>query len=100
MQTFILICHDKPGAVATRMAARPDHLAYLKESGVKLWLGGPMLNEKEEPVGSVLIIDAVSETAAQAFADGDPYANAGLFESVEIRPYKFVAGEFLSSGND
>ena len=99
MSAFILICHDKPGAGATRMAARPDHLAYLKESGVKLWLAGPMLNEKEEPVGSVLIIDAVSEAAAQAFADADPYAKAGLFDSVEVRPYKFVTGDFLSDGS-
>jgi uncharacterized protein YciI len=40
--------------------------------------------------GSLLILDFADRTEAQAFADGDPYAKAGLFERVEIRPWRKV----------
>jgi hypothetical protein len=40
--------------------------------------------------GSVLMLDLADRAAADAFAEGDPYARAGLFESVVIRPWKKV----------
>jgi uncharacterized protein YciI len=40
--------------------------------------------------GSVLILDFEDRAQADAFAAGDPYANAGLFESVVIRPWRKV----------
>jgi uncharacterized protein YciI len=30
--------------------------------------------------------------AARAFAEADPYAQAGLFSSVDIRPWKWTLG--------
>ena len=41
-------------------------------------------------MGSLLIIDFPDRVAAESCAAGDPYAKAGLFESVEIRPWKKV----------
>ena len=95
MPVFSVICRDKPSSVDLRMATRPDHLDYLKSSGTKVWIGGPMLDDDEKPIGSVLLIEAASKIDAQKFADGDPYAKAGLFDSVEIRLFKFTLGEFL-----
>jgi uncharacterized protein len=37
--------------------------------------------------GSLIVIEAVSLDAAREIAAGDPYAKAGLFASVEIRPW-------------
>jgi len=93
---YVLICHDKPDSVDLRLATRPDHLAYISENrhGV-LKLGGPLLNDAEKPVGSLMIIETENLSAAQRFADDDPYAKADLFESVEIKPYKFVAGDLV-----
>jgi len=42
-----------------------------------------------------LIIEAADEHAANNFAAHDPYAKVGLFQSVEINPYIFVAGTLL-----
>jgi uncharacterized protein YciI len=45
----------------------------------------------------LLIINVEDVAAAAGFAEADPYARAGLFESVVIRPYRQVlaAGELV-----
>jgi uncharacterized protein YciI len=42
--------------------------------------------------GSMLIVEAADLAAAKAFSAADPYTTAGLFESVEIRPFRVVTG--------
>ena len=66
-------------------------LAYLGELGDRVSLAGPMLSDDgESMVGSVLIIEAESADEIEAIAAGDPYALAGLFEKVTIRPFRQV----------
>ena len=87
---FALICRDKPGALEIRKANRDAHLAYAAEHPVLI--GGPMLDEAGAMIGSLLILDVEDRSAAEAFAAADPYAQAGLFETVEIRAWKRVIG--------
>jgi uncharacterized protein YciI len=85
---FALICTDKPGGLAIRKANRPEHLAYLESLGDTLLFAGPFTEEDGQTMnGSLIVIDAESLRDARAIADGDPFARAGLFESVEIRPW-------------
>lgn len=93
---FVLICRDKPGAAGLRANVRPAHLDYIEACAGSVWLAGPLLSEEGEPQGSLLIIAAESEAAARAFAENDPYSKNGLFESVEVRPFRFVKGKLLS----
>ena len=86
---FALICRDKPGALQTRLVNRDAHLAYAKASGV-VFLAGPML-EEGAMVGSLVIVEG-SREVAEDFAENDPYAKAGLFESVTITEWKRVIG--------
>lgn len=97
---FAIFCYDKPDSGGIRQATRPAHLEYLADAGERVKLGGPLLGPGEEgaPVGSMLIIDAASEAAVQLFADNDPYKTAGLFERVEIRPWKRVTGSWGAEG--
>ncbi len=91
---FILRCLDRPGSAGLRAATRPKHLDYLERAGKKIKLGGPMLDrDGETPIGSLLIVEAGDATEAQALAAADPYAEAGLFESVTITPWKWVIGK-------
>ncbi|MEM9496013.1 MAG: YciI family protein [Pseudomonadota bacterium] len=90
MSQFVLYCRDKADSVALRMETREKHLAYLAD--VEVLLAGPMLNEADEPVGSVVIVEAPDLQAAKAIAENDPYAKAGLFESVEVSAYRAVLG--------
>ena len=90
MPLFALICRDKPGALPTRMANREAHLAYARDGGAVLF-GGPMLSEGEMR-GSLLVVEADSMDAARDWSARDPYALAGLFDSVEIVEWKKVIG--------
>jgi uncharacterized protein len=87
---FALICTDKPGLLQTRLDARSDHLAFLAGLGDALKAAGPFLGEDGKPNGSLVFISADDKAAAQAIADRDPYAKAGLFASVDIKPWNWV----------
>lgn len=87
---FALICTDKSNSVDLRMKVRPDHLAYLNGLGTALKAAGPFTDDAGSPVGSLVIIEAADRAAAQALAAQDPYAVAGLFQSVEIKPWKWL----------
>ncbi len=85
---YALICTDKPNSLATRMAKRPEHVEYLKSLGDTLKLAGPFTEADGETMnGSLVVIEASSLQEAKEIAAGDPYAKAGLFASVEIRPW-------------
>jgi len=92
---FAVICLDKPGHVDLRLATRGEHLAFLERYAAEVKLGGPFLDAQDKPVGSLLILDCEDETTARALLDADPYAKAGLFASVELRPWKRAVGATL-----
>jgi uncharacterized protein YciI len=88
---YALICTDKPGSLPLRKANRPEHVAYLEGLGDRLVLAGPFTEEDGETSnGSLVVIEAASLDAARRIAGNDPYAKAGLFASVEIRPWVWV----------
>ncbi len=88
---FVIICTDKSGHGEVRAANRDDHVAYLKAHAAQIVTAGPTLSEDGSAMtGSVLVMEFADRAAAQTFADGDPYKKAGLFESVEIKPWKKV----------
>jgi uncharacterized protein YciI len=90
---FALICTDRPGGLPIRKENRPQHLAYLKSLGDALKFAGPFTQEDGETMnGSLIVIEAPSLQAANDIASGDPFAKAGLFASVEIRPWLWSIG--------
>ncbi len=85
-----LIARDKPGALQTRLDNRSAHLADIEETGV-VSQAGPLL-DGDAMIGSLVILEVADLAAAQSWADNDPYAKAGLFQSVELIPWKKVIG--------
>lgn len=85
-----LIAKDKPNALQIRLDNRDAHLAYAADSGV-VTLAGPLLIDGNM-AGSLIVLDVADMAAAQAWADNDPYAKAGLFGSVELIEWKRVVG--------
>jgi uncharacterized protein YciI len=59
-------------------------------------LAGPFLTAAEggDPRGSMLIVEAADVAAAEAFAAGDPFAVAGLFERTTVEPWRITIGGF------
>jgi uncharacterized protein len=50
----------------------------------------PFLGPDGKPSGSLLILATDDLEAAKALAAEDPYAKAGLFASVDIRPWNWL----------
>ena len=86
-----LFARDKAGALETRLANREAHIAHLKESGV-VAQAGPLLDDDGQMCGSLVVLDVEDMAAAQAWADADPYAKAGLFENVTLIQWNRVIG--------
>jgi uncharacterized protein YciI len=87
---YAVICRDKPGALQIRLDTRAAHLAYIEETGI-VRMAGPFL-EDGQMCGSLVIVETDTLEAAQAWAAGDPYAAAGLFESATVTEWKKVIG--------
>lgn len=94
MVLFLIICRDKPDSLDLRMSNRPAHLEWAAEHKDTLAMAGPIFAEDGETfAGSVFVKDAASMADIEAWSATDPYVKAGLFESVEIRPFRWVMGE-------
>jgi uncharacterized protein YciI len=55
-------------------------------------MAGPFLSAEGEMVGSLIILSVGSVDEAREWAANDPYAKAGLFQSVDVREWKKVIG--------
>jgi hypothetical protein len=92
MALFVLTCMDRPGSLALRMATREAHFAYARSLPGVVRLGGPFLSDTGEMIGSLMIIEARDIAAARRFNAEDPYTRAGLFERVEVAPWRVTFG--------
>ncbi len=87
---FALIAFDQPNHVAKRLELRPEHLKFLESLGDSLKLAGPYLNEKEEGIGTILLLEAANLEDARAAFARDPYYQAGLFDTLSIKPWRLT----------
>lgn len=88
---FIILATDRPNATHIRQEARPAHLDYIRGFGKQIVAGGATLTDDEEVMtGSFILVDMVDRGAVQAFLRNDPYVQAGLFDTVEIRRWRKV----------
>ncbi len=86
-----LICRDNPGALATRLENRATHRAYLDASPI-VESAGPLLDDKGEMSGSLIVLLVENMDVAKDWAANDPYAKAGLFADVQIIEWNKVIG--------
>ncbi|MGU3573952.1 YciI-like protein [Brucellaceae bacterium C25G] len=87
---FAILCNDKADHLQLRMDTRPAHLEFLNGLGDRLKVAGPFLDANSKPNGSLVVIEADSQAEAETIAARDPYALAGLFERVTVRPWNWV----------
>ncbi len=95
---YAIIGDDRADSLAARLAARPAHLARLtalQEAG-RLLLAGPFpAIDSVDPgaagfSGSLIVAAFEDLAAAQAWADADPYVDAGVYARVTVKPFKRV----------
>lgn len=95
---YAILGEDVENSLDRRLAVRPAHLARLvelKEQG-RLVLAGPFpAIDNEEPgpagfTGSLVVAEFASLEEAQAWAQMDPYVEAGVYAQVMVKPVKKV----------
>ena len=95
---YAIMSQDVENSLDKRLSVRPAHierLNQLKESS-KLVLAGPHpAIDSEDPgtagfSGSLIVAEFDSLEHAQAWADDDPYIQAGVYKSVKVKPFKKV----------
>jgi uncharacterized protein YciI len=96
MMQFAVLATDRPGHVDLRERTRPQHRLYLRNPGtheVRVLLAGPTMDADGNHMnGTLMVVEAKSVEAVSGFVADDPYAKAGLFERIEIRPWKCGLG--------
>ena len=93
---YAIACEDLPGTLARRLEARAAHLARLKalqEQGRLLLAGPHPAIDSEDPgpagfTGSLIIAEFATREAAIAWASEDPYAAAGVYSRVTVKPFR------------
>lgn len=94
MPLFILNARDKANALDVRMANRPAHLEWAGQFSDMIWMAGPVFAADGVTfAGSVFVVDMNSISDVKAWAAEDPYAKAGLFETVEIKHFAWLVGD-------
>ena len=95
---FAIISEDVVNSSPLRAGARQKHLARLealRDQG-RLILAGPCpAIECDEPgpagfSGSIVIAEFKALEAARDWANSDPYVDAGVYQSVAVKPFKLV----------
>ncbi|MFA0810035.1 YciI family protein [Microbulbifer epialgicus] len=95
---YAIISEDVSDSLPLRKKARADHLARLsrlKDEGRLLAAGPHPAVDSEDPgeigfSGSLVIAEFPSLEDAKAWADSDPYIEAGVYASVTVKPFKLV----------
>ena len=88
---YAIICTDNDGALEIRKANREAHLAYAGETPV-VYLGPFLDDNTGDMKGSLVVLDVETRAEAEEWAANDPYAKAGLFQTVRIERFKKVLG--------
>lgn len=95
---YAIIGQDVADSLSKRQSARPAHLERLQslQTQGRLVLAGPFpAIDGPDPGpagfrGSLIVAEFESLEAAKAWADEDPYIAAGVYQSVDVMPFKKV----------
>jgi len=90
------MAEDVPNSLEKRMQARPEHLARLTalQDAGRLMLAGPFpAIDSNDPgpagfSGSLIVAEFNNLNEAKAWADADPYVNAGVYNHVIVKPFR------------
>jgi uncharacterized protein len=85
---FTVYCLDHEGMVEKRLAHYEAHKAYLATTPVKMVMSGPLLaSDQQTMIGSFFLYEADDIADVFRFNSKDPFNEAGIWRSVDIRPF-------------
>jgi len=95
---YAVISEDREDSLDKRLAARPAHverLTALRDEGRLLIAGPHPAVDSPDPgpagfTGSLVVVEFDSLEDAKAWADEDPYVEAGVYAKVTVKPFNLV----------
>ncbi|VAW46776.1 YciL protein [hydrothermal vent metagenome] len=95
---YSIFAYDVKNSLPLRAKARTEHIARLKslDNAGRLILAGPNpAIDSDTPgdagfTGSLIVAEFESLEDAKSWASQDPYIDAGVYEKVDVKPFKKV----------
>jgi uncharacterized protein YciI len=95
---YAIISEDNEQTLERRLTARPDHVARLTalaDEGRLLLAGPHPAVDSPDPgpagfTGSLVVAEFASLDEARAWANNDPYVDAGVYARVTVKPFNRV----------
>jgi uncharacterized protein len=91
MSLYAVWATDREGAQPERQRVREAHRARLRAPAphaVQVLLAGPLFEATGSTMaGTLLVVEAESIAEVRRFVDADPYVQAGVYASIDIRPW-------------
>lgn len=95
---YAIYCEDVADSLPLRKQSRPDHLERLQklQAEGRLFLAGPFpAVDSDDPgpagfTGSLIVAEFENLETAEAWAEQDPYRQAGIYAKVTVKPFKKV----------
>jgi uncharacterized protein YciI len=95
---YAIISEDVKNSLVKRQSVRPAHLKRLKlmhEQGRIIAAGPHPMSDNDDSgeegfSGSLIIAEFDSLEQAKAWANDDPYVDAGVYKRVTVKPFKKV----------
>jgi len=86
---FIFIGHDEAKGPERRNKNRAGHLAFLEKAYAEgqLAYDGPIRDDSDRSIGAMLVFSTPDLAAARRLVESDPYFQAGVYASHELRPF-------------
>jgi uncharacterized protein YciI len=93
---FLVVARDGTDdeAIERRRRVRPTHLEAIAprvEAG-NILVGGAMLSEDGEMIGSMLLVDFPDRAAVDEWLKVDPYVTGDVWREIEVRPFRTAVG--------
>ena len=93
---FFCLHRDRPGSLTLRGELLEEHWSYMDRYASEMIARGPTLTpDREDPTGSVHILDLPDPATARAFAFGEPGYQAGVYRDVMLRRWRNVLGRTM-----
>jgi uncharacterized protein YciI len=98
---YVILAKDgtDEGAPERRRRVRPTHLTSIQplvDDGHVL-VGGAILSEAGEMVGSMLLVEFPDRGALDAWITADPYVTEGVWREIEVSPFRTAVGAWQPS---
>ncbi|MHA1559736.1 MAG: YciI family protein [Alphaproteobacteria bacterium] len=94
MPLFTIYALDVPDSGPLRAAHGEQHRDRLRNAAgpVRVVVAGPLRNDDDAPIGSLLIVEAEAADIVREFVEADPYRINAIYDTVDIRPFAVSIG--------